>query len=152
MLKRYKPEIGTPVIMELFRHQRDTDTLATSSFTWIEATSVLARYARGGILQPDTYRKSLGDLTQDFANSLVVQSITDRIVADAARLAARYAVRAPDALQLAGALAALSSVPEQALIFVCADHRLGSAAKAARLEVLDPEDPSALTSLRRFRT
>jgi hypothetical protein len=49
----------------------------------------------------------------------------------------RYALRAYDAMQLAGCLV-LCSMTAETFTFVCSDHRLLEAAQSEQLRVLDP--------------
>jgi predicted nucleic acid-binding protein len=49
----------------------------------------------------------------------------------------RYALRAYDAVQLAGCLM-LCGTAVEAFTFVCSDHRLLEAARSEQLRVLDP--------------
>ena len=65
------------------------------------------------------------------------QVINDTVIDIALEMIDRYALRAYDAVQLAGCLV-LSGLVREALTFVCADHRLLDAARSEQLRVLDP--------------
>jgi predicted nucleic acid-binding protein len=64
-----------------------------------------------------------------------VVAVTDRILDEAARSAARHPLRAFDAVQLASALAARAADPELAT-FACSDESLADAARAEGLRIL----------------
>jgi predicted nucleic acid-binding protein len=65
------------------------------------------------------------------------QVINDTVIDTALEMIDRYAMRAYDALQLAGCLV-LCTIAAQAFTFVCADQRLLEAARSEQLKVLDP--------------
>ena len=65
------------------------------------------------------------------------QAVNDTVIDTALEMIDRYALRAYDAVQLAGCLVIRGAAAE-AFTFVCSDHRLLEAARSEQLRVLDP--------------
>ena len=65
------------------------------------------------------------------------QNVNDEVIEPALQVIDCRALRAYDAIQLAGALV-LSTIGAQNLTFVCSDHRLLDAARSENLTVFDP--------------
>ena len=65
------------------------------------------------------------------------QMINETVIDTALEMIDRYALRAYDAVQLAGCLV-LSTISAEAFTFVCSDHPLLDAARSEQLTVLDP--------------
>jgi predicted nucleic acid-binding protein len=63
--------------------------------------------------------------------------VNDPVIDAAKEMIDRYALRAYDAVQLAGCLV-LCAIAAEAFTFVCSDHRLLDAARLEQLKVLDP--------------
>jgi uncharacterized protein len=94
-------------------------------------------------------RQRAGDIDAGIANAIleVVQShmetrfirqlINDTVIDKALEMIDRYALRAYDALQLAGCLV-LCTITGEAFTFVGSDQRLLEAARSEQLTVLDP--------------
>jgi hypothetical protein len=68
----------------------------------------------------------------------VTQIVTDFVLDIASMLVDRYALRAFDAIQLAGYLALKDGMGADTPIFVCSDHGLLDAAKREGAPVLNP--------------
>ena len=79
---------------------------------------------------------------------LTIQPVSEAVMSDAIAASMRFALRAPDAIQLATAVALRAATRD--LVFVCSDTALCKAATASRLTVLNPTAPSALATLRRL--
>lgn len=150
LLKKYQNEAGTPVIQELFDGKRDAELLTTSYFTVLEVTSVATRLQRSGTFNTRTYRGVLGNLDRDLRASIVLQPVSDAVVLEGIKQAMEYALRAPDAVQMATALRAKGGADEP-FYFICSDGRLKAASSSSGLLVLDPEAPNALETLRAIR-
>ena len=150
LVKRYKPEIGTPVVYELFDGRGPGEDFATSYITEVEATSVLAREHRGGHLTNTTYREMRALLREDLAERLRVLPVSNSLLSAATELASEFTLRAADAIQLATALFLHEQTPS--LCLVSSDRRVNEAASARRLRILNPENPSDINPLRQRRT
>ncbi len=91
----------------------------------------------------------MGDISHEAATALIasmeehlqklylVQLVTETVIEEAAALLDRHALRAYDALQLAGCLTLRLQLGEFPS-FVCSDHRLLEAAEEEDLAVFDP--------------
>jgi len=71
------------------------------------------------------------------ATRFIRQLINDTVIDTALEMIDRYALRAYDAIQLAGCIV-LCAMSAEALTFVCSDHKLLEAAQSEQLKVLDP--------------
>jgi predicted nucleic acid-binding protein len=67
------------------------------------------------------------------------QAVNDSVIDFALEIIDRYALRAYDAIQLAGCLA-LCAITAEAFTFVCSDQRLVEAARSQQLKVLNPAE------------
>jgi hypothetical protein len=85
------------------------------------------------VLPPQFSKACKGTWKADFLR----QAVNDAVIDAALEMIDRYALRAYDAVQLAGCLVICGTVAE-ALTFVCSDHRLLEAARSEQLKVLDP--------------
>ncbi len=151
LLKRYQVEKGTPVVREVFQSSAVGHTLAASYLAIPEASSVLTRMVRGGLLRPQTFEAILWDLIKDADDLIFLHSVSDGIVRDAVDLTIAHAVRAPDAIHLATALRVQRAANPDVTLFVSSDAKLKAAATASHLNVLDPEAPDSLERLRSLR-
>jgi hypothetical protein len=68
----------------------------------------------------------------------ITQAVTDFVLDLASVLVDRYALRAFDAVQLAGYLALKSSAGSDVPVFVCSDRELLNAAAQEGIPILDP--------------
>lgn len=107
--------------------------LATSHLTWVEVHSALARMLAGGRLTRRVHARQLAAFAALW-DDLAVVPVDEPVVARAAQLAQRHALRGFDALQLA---AAVELLPAGELSFACWDERLNLAAARERLALVD---------------
>jgi len=68
----------------------------------------------------------------------ITQAVTDFVLDLASMLVDRYALRAFDAVQLAGYVALKTSAGADVPVFVCADQELLTAARQEGIPILDP--------------
>ncbi|MBI3744211.1 MAG: type II toxin-antitoxin system VapC family toxin [Chloroflexi bacterium] len=146
LLKRYRVESGSDVVRSLFGLSPRAG-LFTSSLTITESVSVVTRLYRGRVLTTEEYGRVLRILWTD-VDRLTIEPITESVMADAIAATIRFALRAPDAIHLATAVALPATIRDR--VFVCSDETLCKAAAASRLPVLNPTVPSALATLRRL--
>jgi predicted nucleic acid-binding protein len=84
----------------------------------------VTRMRKGNRLSPAKLRAALDELDAIWL-TLDVHEMTDRLIQDAAKAARDYALRAYDAVHLAGAL---SFAGGKEIAFACWDHELSEAA------------------------
>lgn len=110
------------------------DDIATWSVSAVEIASAIERRCREGALDSsgrDAARTALDELMTTWTEITALAAVRER----ALRLVATHALRAPDAMQLAAALVAVSDRP-RGHEFVCADGRLRDAAAREGFAVL----------------
>jgi predicted nucleic acid-binding protein len=103
LVKRHVRETGTTWVRNLTR-RGTPDSIYVVSITAVEVTSAVARRRQGGGLPAARASAILARLSKHLSGRFLVLEITPALLADAARLANRHALRAYDAVQLAAAL------------------------------------------------
>ena len=141
LIKRYIAEEGTERVIELTEDPGRAQIIILD-ITPLEARSALRRRQREGDISEADVHGILEQIEADVSSSFLVQPSTSAVIEDGARLIDRHALRAYDALQLAGCLVIREQIPGP-LTFVCADARLCAAAIREGLAVLDPTSPEA---------
>jgi len=96
----------------------------TTAIAYVEASSALARMRKGNRLSPAQLRKAL-DALDTLWQTLYVHAVTDKVIQTAAQAAIDHALRAYDALHLAGALVFAEG---EEIAFACWDRELCEAA------------------------
>lgn len=96
----------------------------TTAVAYVEATSALARMRKGSRLTSERLRAALEGLDAIWS-TLYVHTVTDDVIQSAAQAARDHALRAYDALHLAGALAFAEG---EEIAFACWDRELSEAA------------------------
>jgi len=154
ILKRYRTEKGTDVVRELYEDRSISGTLVTSHFSCLEFESVAARALKGKLLTQQAYDAMLGSFSQDLGNYLRLVEMSGDIINDAIDAARKYALRAPDAIQLASAESRKPTIAffVGTFVFVSSDKDLLAAAESAGMKTLDPEAEDAMEKLRSIRT
>lgn len=109
------------------------DVVASASVIVVEARAALAAAKRANRLTAAQYRKAKQELNA-LLNELTIVAITDELVADAADLAEREALRGYDAVHLAAALTV------EATVLTSADSALCDAAGRHGIYVTNPLD------------
>ena len=74
ILKRYRTESGTDVIVELYEQLAAHDALLTSHFACLEFESVAARALKGKLLTLEAYNTVLGGFAHDFGEYVLLMS------------------------------------------------------------------------------
>ena len=139
LVKLYLEEEGTARVMEL-TEDPDVVQMIILVITLIESRSAVRRRQREGNVSGADADRILKQMEEEASASYHIQSLTDAVMEEAARLIDRHPLRAYDALQLAGCLIARQNVPGT-LTFVCADTRLCEAARSEGLTTLNPLSP-----------
>ena len=135
VLKRYVQETGTAWVQAL--------PLRLSGIRYLSCGSRWPRRSppsRGGSvaapIMPQDAATAVADFQLDFARQYRVVEVSAGLVAQAATLARRHALRGYDAVQLAAALEIHATDPS--LTLLSADAELNTAATAEGLSVEDP--------------
>jgi predicted nucleic acid-binding protein len=135
VLKRYVQETGTAWVQALAapsaRH-----SLFVVRITLAESVAAITRRERGGSITPQDAATAVADFRLDFARQYRVVEVSAGLVAEAALLARRHALRGYDAVQLAAVLEIHATDPS--LTLLSADAELNTAATAEGVSVDDP--------------
>ena len=136
LVKLYVREPGTEQMLRL-ADPAGGHTLALLGLTRVEFRSAVRQRERAGDLAHDIAARLIDSLEEHLANFFVVQPLTDLVIQEAAALLDRHALRAYDAVQLAGCLMLRARLGRHAT-FVCSDRQLAKAAEDEGMKVLDP--------------
>jgi uncharacterized protein len=135
VLKRYVQESGTAWMQALaaptVRH-----SLLVVRITQAETIAAITRRERGGSITSQDAATAVADFQLDFARQYRVVEVSAGLVAQAATLARRHALRGYDAVQLAAVLEIHATDPS--LTLLSSDAELNTAAAAEGLLVDDP--------------
>jgi len=111
-------------------------SLIVVRITLAETVAAVTRRERGGSITPQDAATAVADFQLDFARQYIIVEVSAGLVAQAATLARRHALRGYDAVQLAAALEIHANDPS--LTLLSADLELNTAAIAEGLTVDDP--------------
>lgn len=131
LVKRYVREPGSARVRRLLR----VGDVAVSRLSEVEVVSALARLVRDRGITLSQRDRAVAAFVTDLKAWHVVE-VTPEVVAIARRLLMQHALRAADALQLAGALAVQSGIGVQLTAFVAFDRRVLDAARAEQVVVI----------------
>jgi predicted nucleic acid-binding protein len=137
LVKLYVRETGTERVLALAGRTAE-NCLAVLSLTQVELRSALRRRERNGEIPPQVATQLLETFQRHLQARFVSQMVTDFVLDVASSLIDRHALRAYDAVQLAGYVALRSSTGTEQPVFVCSDQSLLSAASFEGIPVLDP--------------
>jgi uncharacterized protein len=140
LVKLYILEPGTDRLLRLASNMSE-NRLAVLAISLVEARSAIRRRERAGDIDPKTATLVLHRLRQHAEARFLRQALNDAVLDGAMEIIDRYALRAYDAIQLAGCLALKTTVGLESPTFVCSDRQLIDAARSELLEVLDPSAP-----------
>ena len=133
-------EPGTDRLLQLASNVSD-NRLAVLAMSPVEARSAIRRRERAGDIDPKTAGLILDRLQQHLETRFLRQALNDSVLDGALEIIDRYALRAYDAIQLAGCLALKMAAGMDFPTFVCSDQQLLEAARSELLAVLDPCTP-----------
>jgi predicted nucleic acid-binding protein len=135
VLKRYVLETGTAWVQAIAapaaRH-----SLFIVRITLAETVAAITRRERGGTITPHDAATALADFELDFARQYRIVEVSAGLVAQAATLARKHALRGYDAVQLAAVLEIHATDPS--LTLLSADADLNAAALVEGVTVDDP--------------
>lgn len=137
LVKLYVLEPGTDRLLQIAGNLSD-NRLAVLALSPVEARSAIRRRERAGDIDHRTAALIIDRLQRHLESIFVRQALNDAVLDGAVEMIDRYALRAYDAVQLAGCLALKASGGTELPTFVCADQQLLEAARSELLSVLDP--------------
>ena len=138
LVKLYVQETGTDRMIQLIAAGVN-DQLALLASTKTEFHSAVRRRERQGDLDSSVAAEILDEFDRHLEAGFLRQGVSDVVIDLASLLVGRHALRAFDALQLAGCLV-LRSGAEPDFVFVCSDRSLLDAASEEGLQCFDPTD------------
>ena len=136
LVKLYIQEPGTDRLLRLAGDQPE-HRIAVLAISVVEIRSALRRRQRAGDIDAEVATAILESVQSHMETRFVRQAVNDSVIDAALEMLDRYALRAYDAVQLAGCLV-LSAIAADSYTFVCSDRRLLEAARSEQLPVLDP--------------
>jgi predicted nucleic acid-binding protein len=136
LVKLYIREQGTEQMLRL-ADPADGHTLAILGLTRVEFRAAVRQRERAGDVTHDIADNLIGGMDEHLANFFLVQPLTDLVIQEAAALLDRHALRAYDAVQLAGCVMLRARLGRHAT-FVCSDRQLVKAAEDEGMTVLEP--------------
>ena len=137
LVKLYVRESGTERVLALANRTTE-NRLAILALTQAELRSAVRRRERNGEIPPLVATQLLETFKRHLETRFVSQMINDFILDVASALVDRHALRAYDAVQLAGYVALRGSTGTEVPVFVCSDHALLEAAGLEGIPILDP--------------
>jgi hypothetical protein len=136
LVKLYVQEPGTDRLLPLISDRPD-NRFAVLAASVVEMRSAIRRRQRAEDIDTSLATAILESVQSHMETRFMRQTINDSVIDTALEMIDRYALRAYDAIQLAGCLV-LCAVTAEAFTFVCSDHRLLEAARSEQLRTLDP--------------
>lgn len=132
LVKRHIHEIGTDWLLGLLRPS-ENNSIVTSSLSIVEALSALNRRLREAAINLADYPQIADDFLAISNNEYRFVDVTTEVIDKTPRILESYPLRAGDAIQLASAILARSTMHEANLsapIFLASDNKLLDAAVA----------------------
>ena len=137
LVKLYVRESGTERVLALANRTTE-NRLAILALTQVELRSAVRRRERNGEIPPLVATQLLEAFKRHLEQRFVSQMVNDFVLDVASALVDRHALRAYDAVQLAGYLALRGSTGTDVPVFVCSDDALLEAARLEGIPILDP--------------
>jgi predicted nucleic acid-binding protein len=136
LVKLYVQEPGTDQLLHLIGDYPE-NRFAVLAISVVELRSAIRRRQRAGDIEASVTIAVLESVQRHMESRFLRQAVNDTVIDTALEMIDRYALRAYDAVQLAGCLVICRTAAD-AFTFVCSDHRLLEAARSEQLKVLDP--------------
>jgi predicted nucleic acid-binding protein len=140
LVKLYIREAGTERLLRLAARAR-SHRLIVLVIAVVEFHSAIRRRERAGDIDSSLAKSLLSRFDQHLETRFVKQVLNDSVIDVAIGLVARHALRAYDAVQLAGCLVLRAASGRDEPTFVCSDRQLLEAAGAEGVLCLDPSGP-----------
>lgn len=137
LVKLYVRESGTERLLSL-ADRSGGNRLAILALAQVELRSAVRRRERNGEIPSVVAAQLLEVFKRHVEGRFITQTVTDFVLDIASMLVDRYALRAFDAVQLAGYIALRGSAGSDVPVFVCSDQELLTAAKQEGIPILDP--------------
>ena len=138
LLKLYVEERGSAQVEEIVDSQ-PVGALSISRLASLELNSALVRRRRAGDYSDEALTAALALFEEDVERRFRIIELGGATMLRAITLVHRHALRAADAIQLAcGLMARAEKVADGDLILVSSDRELNEAARAEKMDVLDP--------------
>jgi len=137
LVKLYVREPGTERLLSLADRSGDNQ-LAILALAQVEFRSAVRRRERNGEIPALVATQLLEVFKRHVEGRFITQAVTLIVLDLASMLVDRYALRAFDAVQLAGYVALKTSAGADVPVFVCADQELLTAARQEGIPILDP--------------
>ena len=137
LVKLYVRESGTERLLALVGGSKET-RLAILALAQVELRSAIRRRERNGDIPAALATQVLEAFKRHAESRFVIQRVTDFVLDIASVLVDRYALRALDAVQLAGYAELQRAAGAETATFVCSDQELLAAATQERFVVLNP--------------
>jgi hypothetical protein len=137
LVKLYVQELGTDRLLRLAaraNHHR----FAVLALARVEMHSAIRRRQREGDIDQLVAERILSQFEQHLESRFIKQMLNDPLIDLATSLVNQHALRAYDAVQLAGCLTLKDNSASDEPRFVCSDQRLLRAAENEGLACLDP--------------
>ncbi len=135
-IKLFVREPGTDALIRLMEAVEDNRKLISSS-TPLEVYAAIRRRERAGAISAENAAAAL-DILRLEAARMVQEPLNPAVLEAARQLIDRSALRWPDTLQLAAAIAARDMFQGTEIIFVSSSSQLLDAARTEGFQVLDP--------------
>ena len=136
LVKLYVQEPGTEQMMRLVAPSGG-HTFTVLALARVEFKAAVRQRERKGDVSHPAAEALIASMEEHLQTLYVVQLVTEAVIEEASALLDRHALRAYDAVQLAGCLALRGKMSESPS-FVCSDRQLLQAAQHEGLAVLDP--------------
>lgn len=137
LVKLYVLEPGTERLLQISSNASQ-NRLAVLALSVVEARSAIRRRERAGDIDPKAAALVLDRLQHHMEGRFLRQPVSEAVLDSALEIIDRYALRAYDAIQLAGCLALKVGAETEYPTFVCSNQQLLEAARSELLPVLDP--------------
>ena len=137
LVKLYVRELGTERLLALGDRSAQNQ-LAILALAQVELRSAVRRRERSGEIPSPVAAQLLVAFQRHVEGRFVMQGVNDVVLDIASVLVDRHALRAFDAVQLAGYVALRNSSGANVPVFVCADKELLAAARQEAVPILDP--------------
>jgi uncharacterized protein len=137
LVKLYVREIGTERLLRLAA-RTNNHRFAILALTRVEMHSAIRRRQREGDIDGSAAERLLSQFEQHLESRFVKQVLNDSLIDLATSLVSRHALRAYDAVQLAGCLMLKQNSASDEPSFVCSDQRLLQAAEKEAISCFDP--------------
>ncbi|MGE5321487.1 MAG: type II toxin-antitoxin system VapC family toxin [Actinomycetota bacterium] len=137
LVKLYVREPGTDRVLALAARSAE-NRLAILALSRVEFRSAVRRREKNGEIPAHLAHHLLDTFERHLQGRFVTQIVTDFVLDIACTMIDRYALRAYDAVQLAGYAALRGAAGTDVPVFVCSDQALLAAASQEGIPFLDP--------------